>query len=150
MKATFFITAFALVGSAIAAPTPAQMLQESIIMLENQIVYVINDMVQSSANLKSDYAKGMTEFEALVKKLEGSMPCAASTVGQPSTMMQAINDLHMSQENLILLSLALQNPGAAGEVPMDVCKAWDCYAAVAKMLVLERSARHDGDMRLEI
>jgi hypothetical protein len=136
MKAAFIATTFALASSAFAAPTHPK-LQQSILTLENQILYVINDITQSSSNLKADYATGVAQFGVLANKLQGPLPCAPFVPGHPSTKKQAITALQTSQTSLMQLSLDLQNPENSipeGDLHPDVCQALDYYAAVANFV----------------
>jgi hypothetical protein len=140
MKAAFTATAFALAGSAFAAPTHPK-LQLQIQTLEIQILNVINDITQSSTNLKTDYATGTTQFGVLANKVQGPLPCAPFVPGNPSTKKQAITALQTSQISLMQLSLDLQNPANSipnGDLHADVCQALDYYAAVANFVAASK------------
>lgn len=136
MKFAIFSAALALAGSAAAAPTHPK-IQAQILALENQIVTVINDIVQSSPNLKNDWNAGATQFGTLANKLDGPQPCSIFTPGTPKNAEQAIRALQTSQTNLMLLSLDLQNPANSieeGDLHADVCTALQYYSSTSKFV----------------
>lgn len=114
----------------IALPAPASV-QQQIVTLENQIVYLANDIVQSnSANGKKDYAAGDSQFRALGKKvLSAGYTCPPSTaMGRPTEKNTVLEFLQSSQEDLQDLSLKLQNPKARPmKINNDFCSAYANY-----------------------
>ena len=131
---TIFAAALAFASSTIAAPVSRLTMQSQIQTLEIQILNVINDIVQSSSTLKTDYNAGISLYGTLVNELQGPQPCPPFVPGRPSTKKQAIKALQTSQESLMQLSLDLQNPDLkikTGDFHGDVCVALDYYAAVS-------------------
>lgn len=128
------ITALALCGcSAFAAPAPNGNLQKNIQTLEIDILNVINDIVQSKASLKKDYATGQHAFGDLISKVSGPQSCSPFVPGNPNTANSAISFLQQSQMGLQKLSLDLMNPAksaAKGDFHADVCSAWGYYWGV--------------------
>lgn len=119
--------------AAAAAPAPRTNIQNQIQTLEIQIVNVINDIVQSSSTLSSNYETGTNQFAALTQKLQGPQPCGVFTPGKPSSKKRAVASLNSAQQSLMQLSLDLQNPAnkiPAGDFHADVCTAWGYYGAV--------------------
>ncbi|KAM0717463.1 hypothetical protein Q7P37_007315 [Cladosporium fusiforme] len=142
MQFTNILAALTLASTAVLAnPVPANgvndSLQKQIQSLEITIINVTNDIVQSSANLKKDYAGGVKQFAPLVSGLQGPQPCSPFTPGQPSTKDQAAQSLQKSNLALMQLSLDLLDPAkkvAKGDFHADVCQAWAYYNAVAKFV----------------
>lgn len=135
--AAILTTVLAVAGSSIAAPTPRATIQTQIQTLEVQILNVINDIVQSSPNLLTDYNNGVTQYNTLTSELQGPQPCAPFVPGRPTTKKQAIKALQSSQEGLMQLSLDLQNPALkvkTGDFHADVCVALDYYAAISQFV----------------
>ena len=139
MKTAAIITAaLALAGSAFSAPAPPRpTIQKQIQTLEVQILDVINDIVQSSPELKADYSTGTSQFATLINELQGPQPCSPFYPGKTSTKKQAIKALQTSQEGLMQLSLDLQNPAnriVESDFHADVCNAWAYYGAISQFV----------------
>ncbi|KAK5175707.1 uncharacterized protein LTR77_000846 [Saxophila tyrrhenica] len=138
MKPTAILAAaLSLASSTLAAPTSRPVLQSKIQTLEIQILNIVNDIVQSSSTLQSDYSAGILQFNDLANELQGPLPCAPFVPGRPSTKKQAITALQSSQEGLMMLSLDLQDPelkAKKGDFHGDVCVALDWYAAVSEFV----------------
>ncbi|KAK3696149.1 hypothetical protein LTR37_018120 [Vermiconidia calcicola] len=133
MKTAAIVSALALASSAFAAPAPNAQLQKQIQTLEIQIVNVVNDIVQSNPNLKTDYNDGTGQYGTLINKLQGPQPCSPFLPGKPTTKKQAIKALQSSQDGLMQLSLDLQNPAnviAQGDLHAEICTAWGYYGAI--------------------
>ena len=126
------ITALALAGSALAAPTPSY--QKQIQTLEVQILNVINDIVQSKSSLKADYSAGIQTFGDLAYELQGPQPCSIFNPGQPATQNGAIQALQSSTSSLQALSLDLLNPAnkvADSAFHANVCVALSYYRSIS-------------------
>lgn len=136
MKSAIISAALVFASSAFAAPTEP-MLQAQITTLEVQILTVINDIVQSSPTLKADWKTGASQFRMLANELAGPQPCSTSTSGYPKTSDEAIMALRTSQEDLMMLSLSLENPAnsvADGDFHADVCTALRYFSSTSKFI----------------
>lgn len=133
---TITAASLALVGSAMAAPAPVALpapasVQQQVITLENQIVYLANDIVQSNAaNAEKDYAAGDSQFKALsTAVLSPGYTCPPSTaMGRPTEKNTVLEFLQTAQGSLQNLSLKLQNPKARPQkINNDLCNAYSAY-----------------------
>lgn len=134
--ATISAAALAFASSTLAAPTHPQ-IQKQIQALEVTIVNVINDIVQTSANLDGDYESGLSQFASLSNKLDGPQPCSVFTPGTPKNKAGAVKALQSSTTNLQELSLALLNPENTVEdsdFHGDICEAQAYYVAINKFV----------------
>lgn len=137
-------TTFALLGSTLAAPlaepepvtlpAPASV-QQQIITLQNQIVYLANDIVQSNAaNAKKDFSAGLTQFTTLGKAvlIPAGYACPPITAnGRPTEKNTVLEFLQDSQSSLQDLSLKLQTPLARPKkINADFCSALADYRLV--------------------
>lgn len=137
-------TIFALLGSALAAPlaepepvalpAPASV-QQQIITLENQIVYLANDIVQSNAGAaKQHFSAGLAQFTNLGKAVltPAGYTCPPLTAnGRPTEKNTVLEFLQDSQSSLQSLSLKLQNPLARPKkINNDFCSALADYRLV--------------------
>lgn len=134
---TVTAASLALLGSAVAAPAPIALpapasVQQSIITLENTIVYISNDIVQSNAaNGKKDYTTADSQFKSLEKVvLSSGYTCPPSTAnGRPTDKNTVLEYLQTAQSDLQDLSLKLQNPKARPmKINNDLCNAYAAFS----------------------
>ena len=136
MKLSIISVALALAASALSAPTGAK-IQLQIQSLEEQIIVVENDIVQSNSMLMADYKAGASMMGMLSKKLSGPQPCSMSTATAAKTSNQALMALQMAEASLIQLRSDLLDPSnmvAKGDFNDDICEAQGYYMSISKFI----------------
>jgi hypothetical protein len=136
------LAALSLLGLSTAVPVPDPVtaalpaspeLQNSIISLELNLVYLINDFVQSNvAGAKNDYYSAQAKFVQLGQAVSDAYSCdSPSYGGRIETQKEAIDALHTSQDNLAQLSLDLQNSNSPSKtIDDDFCAAYTSFQRV--------------------
>ena len=136
MKVATLISALALAGSALAAPTRPR-IQNQILALEITLQQVINDIVQSSSTLATDYASSLGQLGVLVNELQGPQVCSPFVPGRPTRKAGAIRYLQSSTTSLQNLSLDLLDPMNIvdnSDFHGDICQAAAYLSAVSQFV----------------
>lgn len=111
-------------------PAP-QAVQQAIVNLENTIVYLTNDIVQTNqANAENDYNTAQSQFSSIETSVKtGSCP-PLTYQGEITTADGAITALNATQNNLAQLSLDLQNTASSQDtINNDYCTAYGTFFA---------------------
>ncbi|KAK4505484.1 hypothetical protein PRZ48_003447 [Zasmidium cellare] len=105
--------------------------QQSIVNLENTIVYLTNDIVQTNqGNAENDFNTADSQFTGIEKSVTtGSCPPLIYQ-GEITTAEGAITALNTTQNNLAQLSLDLQNTASSQDtINNDYCTAYGTFFA---------------------
>lgn len=136
MKLSVISTAVALASTTWAAPTYPKV-QLQIQTLQQQLIVISNDIVQSTSSLKSDYNAAATTFGPLSNRLAGPQPCSIFTPAPARNSNQALKALEKAQTSLAQLRSDLLDPSKsiqASDFHVDICQAQQYYSSISKFV----------------
>lgn len=111
-------------------PAPPEV-QQAIVNLENTIVYLTNDIVQTNqANAENDFNTAQSQFVGIEKSVTTGDCPPLIYHGQITTAQGAIDSLNTTQNNLAQLSLDLQNSQSSQDtINNDYCTSYGTFFA---------------------